>query len=314
MQTRKLGSLDVSLVGLGCNNFGTRCDQDRTKAVVHAALDTGITFFDTADVYGETRSEEYLGKVLAGLRDQVVIATKFSAPIDHDPEHRGASARWIAQAVEGSLRRLGTDHIDLYQQHGPDPSVPVQETLEALDRLVREGKIREIGNSNFSGEQIEEADGVAREQEVTPFVSAQNHFNVLHQDPLEEVVPACVRCGLGLLPYFPLASGLLTGKYERGQDPPPGTRLGAMPTERVVRVLSDRNFDRVEALSRFASGTGHTLLELAFGWLAAQPAIASVIAGATRPDQVAANAAAASWDMGAGDLAEVASIVQGGRD
>jgi len=309
MEMRKLGSLEVSLVGLGCNNFGMRADERQSTAVVRAALDAGINFFDTADVYGGTRSEEYLGKALAKHRDDVIIATKFAAPIDSDPEHRGASGRWVRDAVDGSLRRLGTDRIDLYQQHGPDPTVPIQETLEALDSLVKAGKVREIGNSNFSGEQIDGAATASDDRGWAHFVSAQNHFNVLHREPLDDVVPACVRKGLGMLPYFPLASGLLTGKYKRGEAPSSGTRLSMLPEDRAARVLSERNFDQVERLTAFAEGRGHTLLEVAFAWLAAQPAMASIIAGATKPEQVAANAAAADWKLSDGDVAEIDDLL-----
>jgi aryl-alcohol dehydrogenase-like predicted oxidoreductase len=309
MEMRKLGSLEVGLVGLGCNNFGMRCDLGQTKAVVAAALDAGINFFDTADVYGGTRSEEFLGEALKAHRDDVVIATKFCGPIDDDPLHRGASARWIAEAVEGSLRRLGTDRIDLYQQHMPDNDVAIAETLGALDALVQAGKVREIGNSNFSGEQIDAAAAVSESTGGARFISAQNYFNVLHRQPLDDVVPACSRQGLGLLPYFPLASGLLTGKYQRGEAPPPGTRMSGLPEDRVASVLSDRNFDRVDRLSAFAADRGHTLLELAFAWLAAQPTLTSVIAGATRPEQVAANAAAADWTMSDDDLTALDQVL-----
>jgi aryl-alcohol dehydrogenase-like predicted oxidoreductase len=309
MQMRKLGSLEVTLVGLGCNNLGMRIDEERSAGVVHAALDAGINFFDTADVYGGTRSEQYLGRALAGRRDEVVIATKFVAPIDDDPSHAGASARWIAEAIEGSLRRLGTDRIDLYQQHGPDPNVPVEETLTALDRLVRDGKVREIGNSNFSGQQIDDAEAVSVSRGLGRFVSAQNHFNLLHREPLQDVVPACVRHGLGMLPYFPLASGLLTGKYQRGEPAPAGTRLSSLPEERAARVMSDRNFEQVDALSAFAVARGHTILELAFAWLAAQPAMTSIIAGATTPEQVAANVAAVDWQLSDADLAELDQLL-----
>lgn len=309
MEMRKLGSLEVSLVGLGCNNFGMRCDLDQTKAVVAAALDAGINFFDTADVYGGTRSEEFLGEALKGQRDDVLIATKFCAPIDDDPQHRGASARWIREAVEGSLRRLGTDRIDLYQQHMPDGEVAIEETLGALDDLVRAGKVREIGNSNFSGEQIDEASAASADKGFARFVSAQNYFNVLHRQPLDDVVPACERQGLGLLPYFPLASGLLTGKYQRGEAPPQGTRLSGMPEDRVASVLSDKNFDRVDKLSQFAADRDHSLLELAMAWLAAQPAMASVIAGATKPEQVAANAGSVDWRMSDDDVAAVVALL-----
>jgi aryl-alcohol dehydrogenase-like predicted oxidoreductase len=309
MQMRKLGSLEVTLVGLGCNNFGMRIDEERSAGVVHAALDAGINFFDTADVYGGTRSEQYLGRALAGRRDEVVIATKFVAPIDDDPSHAGAGARWIAEAVEGSLRRLGTDRIDLYQQHGPDPNVPIEETLTALDRLARDGKVREIGNSNFSEQQIDDAEAVSVSRGLARFVSAQNHFNLLHREPLQDVVPACVRHGLGVLPYFPLASGLLTGKYQRGERAPEGTRLSSLPEERVARVMSDRNFEQVDALSAFATERGHTILELAFAWLAAQPAMTSIIAGATTPEQVAANVAAVDWELSDADLAALDQLL-----
>lgn len=308
MEMRQIGSLEVSLVGLGCNNFGMRCDEAQTKAVVDAAIEAGINLLDTADVYGGTRSEEFLGRILAGRRDDVIIATKFSAPIDDNPDHRGASARWIAEAVEGSLQRLGTDRIDLYQQHGPDSTVPIEETLGALDKLVREGKVREIGNSNFSGEQIDAAAAASDANGWARFVAAQNHFNLLHRDPSEEVVPACERHGLGVLPYFPLASGLLTGKYERGKPPPTGTRLSSLPEERAARVLSDKHFDQVEALAAFAEQRGRTLLELAFAWLAAQPAMGSIIAGATKPEQVRANVAAVDWKLSDADLQELQNI------
>jgi aryl-alcohol dehydrogenase-like predicted oxidoreductase len=303
MEMRKLGSLEVTLVGLGCNNFGMRIDEEQSARVVHAALDAGINFFDTADVYGRTRSEQFLGRALGRRREDVFIATKFVAPIDDDPSHAGASARWIAEAVEGSLRRLGTDRIDLYQQHAPDPNVPIEETLEALDRLVRDGKVREIGNSNFSGEQIDEAQAMSESKNLARFVSAQNHFNLLHRDPLRDVVPACVRHGLGVIPYFPLASGLLTGKYRRGEPPPGGTRLSMLPEERAASVMSEQNFDAVDKLTSFAAERGHTILELAFAWLAAQPGVASIIAGATRPEQVNANVAAVEWKLSDSDLA-----------
>jgi aryl-alcohol dehydrogenase-like predicted oxidoreductase len=309
METRKLGSLEVTLVGLGCNNFGMRIDEVQTAAVVHAALDAGINFFDTADVYGATRSEQFLGRALGRRRDEAVIGTKFVAPIDDDPSHAGASARWVAEAVEGSLRRLGTDRIDLYQQHGPDPNVPINETLEALDRLVRDGKVREIGNSNFSGEQIDESEAVSQRNGIARFVSAQNHFNLLHREPQRDVVPACVRHGLGVLPYFPLASGLLTGKYRRGEPAPDGTRLSMLPEERAARVMSDENFDQVDELAAFAAERDRTLLELAFAWLAAQPAMTSVIAGATKPEQVAANVAAVDWTLSDADLSQLDELL-----
>jgi aryl-alcohol dehydrogenase-like predicted oxidoreductase len=310
MQTRSIGSLEVSLVGLGCNNFGMRCDEERSVAVVHAALDAGITFFDTADIYGGTKSEEFLGRALAGRRDQVVVATKFGAPLGDDGRSGGASARWIAEAIDGSLRRLGTDHVDLYQQHLPDDSVPIDETQEALDGLVQQGKVREIGNSNFSGRQIDAAAALSSEKGWARFESAQNQYSLLERDPLRDVIPAVERNGMSLLPYFPLASGLLTGKYRRGATPPAGTRLSTMPAERAARVLSERHFDTLEALTGFAEDRGHSILELAFAWLAAQRAIGSVIAGATSPTQVAANVAAVSWKLSEDDMAEIERVLE----
>jgi aryl-alcohol dehydrogenase-like predicted oxidoreductase len=307
MDTRSLGSLTVGLVGLGCNNFGMRCDADASARVVQAALDAGITLFDTADIYGRTESERMLGAALGKHRDEVVVATKFGGPIDSDEAHRGASARWVKEAVDGSLRRLGTDHIDLYQLHFPDDAVPIEETLGALNDLVVAGKVREIGNSNFSGAQIDEAADVSARHGWAAFVSVQNHLNVLERAPLADVIPACQRHRLGLLPYFPLASGLLTGKYRRGEDPPPGTRLAR--GSRWAGVLSDQNFDIVERLTKFAASRERSLLELAFAWLIAQPTMASVIAGATKPEQVAANVAAAEWRLDADELAEIDALL-----
>ncbi|HEX9530591.1 MAG TPA: aldo/keto reductase [Acidimicrobiales bacterium] len=312
MEHRKLGSLDVSLVGLGTNNFGMRCDEEQSAAVVRAALDAGVTFFDTADGYGGTKSEGYLGRALAGVRDEVVIATKFGPPIGGEGTG-GGSARWVRQAVEDSLRRLGTDRIDLYQQHFPDTAVPIEETLGALNELVEAGKVREIGNSNYSAEQIRQADAAARAHGWARFVSAQNELNLLRRQPLVEVVPACEQAGLGFLPYFPLASGLLTGKYRRGQDPPADSRLALMPEDRRAQAFTDENFDLVEGLTAFAADHGHSLLDLAFAWLAGQPTIASVIAGATRPEQVRANAAAAAWTLGPSDLSEVQAVIDRNR-
>lgn len=308
METRAIGSLKVSLVGLGCNNFGMRCDEERSVAVVHAALDAGITFFDTADVYGGTLSEEFLGRALAGRRDEVVIATKFGMPLGGEGEG-GAGAAWIERAAEGSLRRLGTDHIDLYQQHGPDDSVPIEETLEALDRLVTAGKVRQIGNSNFSADQLDAATATAREHGWARFVSAQNQFSLLRTGIQRDVLPACERNGLALLPYFPLASGLLTGKYRRDAPTPAGTRLASLPEDRASQVLSERNFDLVEQLDAYAVSRGHTLLELAFAWLAAQPNLASIIAGATSPEQVRANRAAVDWVLSTDEVAAVDQLL-----
>lgn len=311
MEQRRLGPLTVSLVGLGCNNFGTRIDERRTAEVVHAALDAGITTFDTADMYGRGRSEELLGKALRGRRDEAVIATKFAKPMDGTGDRQGASARWIATAVEDSLRRLGTDRIDLYQQHEPDPTVPIEETLQALDDLVHAGKVLAIGHSNFSADQIDEAADVATSLDLHPFVSAQNELSLVHREAVDDVVPACVRHGLGMLPYFPLADGLLTGKYRRGEAPAEGTRLAGVPTERRERALSGERFDVVERLDAFAVERGHILLELAFAWLAGLPAMASVIAGATSAEQVRANVDAVAWSLSDADRSTVDGLLGG---
>lgn len=307
---RKLGGLSVSVVGLGCNNFGRRLDADQTAAVVAAALDEGINFFDTADVYGDGLSETYLGQALGSRRDEVVIATKFGHQMGDDPSNKGGSVRWIQTAVEDSLGRLNTDHIDLYQMHVPDPTVPIEETLSALDELVKAGKVLEIGNSNFTGEQIDEAARAANEAGLARFVSAQNHYSLLNREPEEEVIPACERSNLGLLPYFPLASGLLTGKYEAGKEPPAGTRLAGFPADRRGRFLNERNFEIIEQLKAFADESGHTILELAISWLAAQPTVASVIAGATKPEQVRANVDAVDWKLTDEEIAEISRIAR----
>ena len=302
METRRIGSLDVSVVGLGCNNFGWRLDAGATAAVIDAALDAGVNFFDTADVYGGTRSEEYVARALGPRRDAVVIATKFGSKVDE--QRRGAHPDYVRRAVEDSLRRLGTDRIDLYQLHRPDPSVPVADTLGALEDLVRAGKVREIGCSNFSADQLREAEAAARGG--ARFVSVQNEYSLLHREPEAEVLPECERLGVAFLPYFPLASGLLTGKYRKGQPLPEGTRIA----DRGYRsdVLTDQNLDVVEALVRFAEARGRTLLELAFSWLLARPAVASVIAGATSAAQLRANAGAAGWRLGEAELAELDAL------
>ena len=308
MDKRRIGSLEVSVGGLGCNNFGWRLDAEQSTAVVHAALDAGITFFDTADVYGGTKSEEFLGRALAGRRDQVVIATKFGGRLDD--RHRGARPDYVRQAAEASLRRLGTDHIDLYQQHWPDPDVPLAETLGALDELVRAGKVREIGCSNFSVEQLQEAERVVRAG-AARFVSVQNEYSLLHRAPERDVLPECARLGLAFLPYYPLAAGLLTGKYRRGQPAPEGSRMaaGGRLGELAAPKFTDESLALVEALDDFATSRGHTLLELAISWLLARPAVASVIAGATSPAQVRANAGAAGWTLRQADLVEIDAIV-----
>src|SRR5215213_7212520 len=303
MDMRRVGSLEVSVVGMGCNNFGRRLDVQATSAVVDAALEAGITFFDTADTYGGTKSEEYLGRALGRRRDDVVVATKFGSRIDE--QRRGASPEYVRQAVEDSLRRLGTDRIDLYQLHWPDPEVPIGETLGALDELVKAGKVREVGCSNFSAEQLREAEEATREG-AARFVSVQNEYSLLHREPEREVLPECERLGVAFVPYFPLANGLLTGKYRRGEDAPSGSRLDS---GRGERLLTERNLDIVERLIEFSQRQGHTILELAFSWLLARPAVASVIAGATSPEQARSNAAAADWELTDEELAEVDSIV-----
>jgi len=313
MEYRNLGStgLKVSLVGIGCNNFGRRCDVETTAAVVKAALNTGINFFDTADVYGPSGlSEAYLGQAIAGLdRSQIVIASKFANRMGEGGLNKGASRRYIIRAVEDSLKRLGTDYIDLYQQHIPDGDTPIEETLRALDDLIRSGKVRYIGHSNFSAWQASDAEWTARTEGLNRFATAQNLYNLLDRRLEREVIPACEKYGLGLLPYFPLASGMLTGKYHRGEPAPQGTRLSAMG-DRAAAAMSDSNFDVVEKLTAYASEHGKSLLELAVSWLASKPVVSSVIAGATTPEQVTANAAAAAWQLSDVEMSDVNTISQ----
>lgn len=291
METRRIGSLDVSVTGLGCNNFGWRIDERATVAVVDAAIDAGVTFFDTADIYGGGRSEEYLGRALGARRSQVVIATKFGHRSGH-PD-RGAHPDYIPRALEASLKRLGTEWVDLYQIHTPDPTVPIAETLGALDALVAAGKVREIGCSNFTAEMLAEADAATTPHRVR-FASVQNHFNMLERAE-QALANACARQGRAFLPYYPLASGLLTGKYRLGRGAPEGTRI----TEggRYGSLLNDANLAIVERLAEYAESHGRALLDLAFGWLLSHPAVASVIAGATSAAQVRSNAEAASWRL-----------------
>lgn len=303
MDTRRIGSLAVSSVGLGCNNFGMRLDYARSEAVVHAALDAGITFFDTADIYGGTKSEEFLGRALGGRRQSVVLATKFGMPVD--AQRAGARPAYVRQAVEESLRRLGTDRIDLYQLHQPDPGTPIADTLGALNDLVGAGKVREIGCSNFSASQIREAEAAAAPG-AAHFVSVQNEYSVLHREPEREVLAACEHLGLAFLPYFPLASGLLTGKYSRGVQPHADSRLSAAWA--ADRFLTDERLTLVEALTRFAASHGRSVLELAMSWLLQRPRVASVVAGATSGEQVRANVRAASWRLTDGELAEIDRI------
>lgn len=304
METRHIGALQVTVVGIGCNNFGRRMDAAATTAVVHAALDAGINFFDTADIYGGTKSEEFLGQALGPRRKEVLIATKFGNAVDD--HRRGAKPAYVRQAAEDSLRRLGTDYIDLYQLHVPDPEVPIADTLGALDELVQAGKVREIGCSNFSAALLQQAEAAVRPG-AARFVSVQNHYSLLHRLPEQEVLNECVRQGIAYLPYFPLANGLLTGKYRAGQSFPSGTRLDGTP--RGEELLTKENLALVEALTQFAESRDHTLLELAFSWLTSQPVIASVIAGATKPEQVKANAAAANWKLTQADFDEVEKIL-----
>jgi aryl-alcohol dehydrogenase-like predicted oxidoreductase len=308
---RHLGDsgIAVPVAGVGTNNFGARLDYAATERVVHAALDLGANFFDTADIYGRGASEEFIGRALAGRRDSAIIATKFGMSMG-SPEQSGGSRRWLVRAVEDSLRRLRTDHIDLYQHHQPDDSVAVEETLEALDELVSAGKARAIGCSNYSGAQVDAAAALSRERGWAHFVTAQNQYSLLDRDEVEsDVGPACARLGMGILPFFPLASGLLTGKYRRGQQPPPGTKFAAN-SERAGERMTDANFDVVEALERFARERGMALLDVAIGGLAAQSQVVSVIAGAMSPEQVAANVRAARWIPSAADLAEIDRITR----
>lgn len=320
MRYRQLGDsgLTVSVVGLGCNNFGHRIDKDQTQQVVDAALDEGITLFDTADSYGRPRggSEELLGEALGARRDDAVVATKFASATDGlNGENWGVrgSRRYIRRAVESSLRRLRTDYIDLYQMHRPDPVTPIAETLGTLDDLVREGKIRYIGCSNFGAWGLADAVWTARTAGYERFISVQNNYNLLEREIEADVVPACAHYGLGVLPYFPLASGLLTGKYHRGETGPEGSRLRTMAMGRPEHRPSDEIFDRVEPLATYADERGLSLLDVAIGGLAAQPCVASVISGATKPEQVRTNAAAGRWEPTTEDLAALDSVAPSGR-
>jgi aryl-alcohol dehydrogenase-like predicted oxidoreductase len=300
--------LMVSVVGVGCNAFMSRIDADQTKAVVDVALDHGVTLFDTADSYGNGASEELLGRALGSRRDEVVLATKFGMG-DRDAEHWGAhgSRRYVRRAVEASLRRLGTDYVDLYQLHRPDPITPIQETLQAMSELVAEGKVRYIGSSNFAAWQVTDADWVARTSGTQWFISAQNEYSLYNRMAEAELVPACESAGVGILPYFPLAYGLLTGKYHRGEAAPEGSRLAR--ADQASR-LANADWDRIEALQAFADERGISLLQLAVGGLAAQPAVASAICGVTRPEQVAANVEAGLWEPSAGDLVALDALRQ----
>ena len=307
--TRKIGEVEVSLAGLGCNNFGMRIDEERSFAVVDAAIDAGINHFDTADIYGGGHSEEFLGRALGSRRGDVVITSKFGMRKPPDESIAPGSPEWVAQSVDESLKRLGTDYIDLYLLHTPDATTPIGDTLEAMSALVDAGKVREIGCSNFSAEQLDEASSAARERGVRGFLNVQNQYSLLQREPDKGVIPACGRLRIGLVPYFPLASGMLTGKYRRGEPIPEGARLGG--GDYWKPFLADERFDQVERLTAYAADHGHTIIELALSWLATNPVVASVIAGATRPEQVRANVAATTaWKLSDDERAEVDEIAR----
>jgi aryl-alcohol dehydrogenase-like predicted oxidoreductase len=316
MQYRALGhsGLQVSVAGLGTNNFGRRCNLEETTAVIHKALDLGVTFIDTADIYGDTFSEEFIGKAIAGHRDDVVLATKFERPIGGErPLRGGTSRRYIMKAVQDSLRRLSTDYIDLYQIHFWSDATPIEETLRALEDLVRRGDVRYVGCSNFAAWQVVESIWIGRSEHLNPLISAQHAYNLLDRRIERDILPVSRRYGLGIIPFSPLAGGFLTGKYRRGEVPPPGTRLaggGAMAN----RALSETNFATLDTLERFAAARDHTVGELALAWLAAQPGVGSVIAGATRPEQVEENVRALEWQLSAADLAELEAQLKDGAD
>jgi aryl-alcohol dehydrogenase-like predicted oxidoreductase len=312
MEIRNVGKSDlrVSAVGLGCNNFGRALDVARARDVVHRALELGITLFDTADIYGDRGgSEEQLGQILGPRRKDIVLATKFGMPMSDT--QKGASRRYIQQAVEDSLRRLKTDWIDLYQLHQPDPLTPIEETLRALDDLIRAGKVRYIGCSNLKAWQVVDASWTAKAEGLNAFISAQDEYSLLVRDADAELIPALEAKGMGLLPYFPLASGLLTGKYKHGGETPAGTRMASI--KRLAdRFMTEDNWKIVDALQAFCDARGHTMLELAFSWLLSRPSLSSVIAGATRPEQVEANAKAASWKLSVEELAEIDKLTKKG--
>ena len=310
MEYRSLGNsgLQVSVVGLGTNNFGRRCDYEQTSSVINRALELGITCIDTADVYGGNgMSEEFIGRALQGKRQDIVLATKFAARMGDGPYKVGASRRYVYNAVQDSLRRLQTDYIDLYQIHFPDAQTPIEETLRGLDDLVHSGMVRYIGCSNFTPVQVVEAHWVAKTEHLTRFISAQNRYNLLERDIEKELLPVCSRYGLGMLPFFPLASGFLTGKYRQGEAPPEGTRLAAGGGQ-ADRTLTEGNFAILQKLDQFAQERSHSVLELAFAGLLAQPAVSSVIAGATKPEQLEANVKAGEWQLTPDDTTALQSL------
>ena len=308
MKTRTIGSLEVSVAGIGCNNFGRVIDERRTVEVVAAALDAGVTFFDTADIYGDGLSEEYLGRALGAHRREVAIGTKFGM-LAPPPGVGPGSAEWATRSCENSLRRLRTDHIDLFMLHQPDPATPVAETLGALRALVAAGKAIEVGCSNVTLARIGEASAAAASLGAPGFVSVQNECSLVHQDDLDEVIPRCASDGVAYLPFFPLASGLLTGKYRRDAEPAEGTRLARATPERRARYFNEANFDLIDRLSRFAARHGHTLHELALSWLASLPGVATVIPGATSAEQAQANSKAViAWTLSPAEMSEVAAL------
>lgn len=313
METRRLGGAGpyLSLVGLGCNNFGMKLDEGQSTDVVHAALDAGIAHFDTAESYGGGRSEVFLGRALGSRRRDVVVATKFAARPKDEPYRTGVLRRRILEGCEISLERLGTDYIDIYYQHHPDPEAPIEEALEALSELVDDGKVVHPACSNLGAQQIDEAARISAERGTTGFVACQIHWNLLAREVEEELVPALRRQGMGVVPYFPLESGLLTGKYRADEKFPEGSRLATMP--RFASSATEQTFAYLDELTAFAEARGHTLLELAFGWLAAQEGVASIIAGATTPEQVAANVkAGGAWRLSAEDLGGLPRMAQAG--
>ena len=312
MEYRKLGQsgLQVSTVGLGTNNFGGRVDEERSTQVVRQAIEEGINFLDTANIYGRGLSEERIGKAINGIRSQVLIATKVSGSMGDGPNTKGNSRHHIMQQVEDSLHRLQTDYIDLYQIHFPDPSTPIEETLRALDDLVRQGKARYIGCSNFTAWQMCEAIWTSKALNLTSFVSAQPEYSLLNRSVEHELVPFCHTYGIGILPYFPLASGFLTGKYRQGEAVPEGTRL-ASNARAQERAFTDKNFALLGKLENFAEKRGHPIVELAIAWLLGNSSVSSVIAGATRPEQVTANARASDWHLTKEDMEEIAGILKG---
>jgi len=310
MEMRPIGNtnLKASVVGLGCNNFGMTIDLDATRAVLDTAFEAGINFFDTADMYGGTKSETFMGEILRPRRKEIVLATKFGGIAKNSKtSERWGTKEYITKCIDSSLKRLQTDYIDLYQMHYPDPNTPIEETLGVLNDLVKQGKVRAIGHSNFSGTQIDEAASQAKAKNTAIFVTAQNEWSLLNRAAEHDVVPACDRQHVGQLPYFPIANGLLTGKYRRGEALLPGSRLDKL--DFFKSWANDDNFTKIEKLEAFAKSRGHSLLELAMSWLASQPCVTSVISGATKPEQVRSNAAAASWRLSSAEMAEVNKLV-----